>query len=131
MMLSTDGLKLRYGSKVKVQHKVALKQLTKILNRDHTQDDEPTGPSLLHSTPVTTTELSRTRGYLQRLQNTAHLHLSNILIAKRTALELLRQYQDSLEDSAHTGKSINGQTRPEGKQSEADDAASYNMPREL
>ena len=39
------------GVKLK-QHKVALDQLTKILYRDHIDDEELTGPSFLHSKPL-------------------------------------------------------------------------------
>ena len=44
VMLSTDELKLKYGNIVRKEHKVALNQLTKIMNRDQTNADV-TGPT--------------------------------------------------------------------------------------
>ena len=47
-MLSTDELQLKYGNIVRKEHKVALNQLTKIMNRDQTNADI-TGPTFRHS----------------------------------------------------------------------------------
>ena len=51
-MLSTDEFKLKYGNIVRKEHKVALNQLTKILNRDQTNADIM-GPTLKHSASMT------------------------------------------------------------------------------
>ena len=48
VLLSADELKLKYGNIVRKEHKVALNQLTKILNRDQTNVDI-TGPTFKHS----------------------------------------------------------------------------------
>ena len=48
VMLSTDELKLKYGNIVRKEHKVALNQLTTILNREQTNVDI-TGPTFQHS----------------------------------------------------------------------------------
>ena len=51
IMLSTEKLKLKYESAVKKEHKIALDQLTKILNRDQTKTDVQ-GPTFQHSKPL-------------------------------------------------------------------------------
>ena len=54
VMLSADELK-KYGNTVRKEHRVALNQLTKILNRDQTNMDK-TGPTFKHSAALSKNE---------------------------------------------------------------------------
>ena len=72
VMLSTDELKLKYGNIIKKEHKVALNQLTKILNRDQTNVDI-TGPTFKHSAALSKDEngLKFCQTLLAKAQNTS------------------------------------------------------------
>ena len=97
-MLSADELKLKYGNIVRKEHKVALNQLTKILNRDQTNVDI-TGPTFKHSAALSKNErvikgpeiLSDLTG-----QSTEHLHSHGMNSVECSALQLLQQYHHDL-----------------------------------
>ncbi|KAL9589636.1 MAG: hypothetical protein Q9179_007981 [Wetmoreana sp. 5 TL-2023] len=51
-IIDTKDLRQRFGSKVKKEHKIALNQLTKILNRNHCSEDMVMGPTFARADPL-------------------------------------------------------------------------------
>ena len=93
-MLSTDELKLKYGNIVRKEHKVALNQLTKIMNRNQTNDDI-TGPTFKHSAALSKNErVIKPAEILSDLtsQSTEHLPSHGMNTVECSALQLLQQY---------------------------------------
>ena len=96
VMLSADELKLKlkYGNIVRKEHKVALNQLTKILNRDQTNVDI-TGPTFRHSAALSKDErVIKRPEILSDLtgQGTRHLQSHSMNSVECSALQLLQQY---------------------------------------
>ena len=94
VMLSTDELKLKYGNIIKKEHKVALNQLTKILNRGQTNVDI-TGPTFKHSAALNKNErVIKRPEILSDLtgKGTEHLQSHSMNSAECSALQLLQQY---------------------------------------
>ena len=119
VMLSIDELK--YGNIVKKIHKVALDQLTKILNRDQT-DADITGPSFKHTATLSKTErvvkgpeiLSDLTG-----QSTEHLQSHN-MNAECSALQLLQQYHHDVSKLKANAPSKMKQGKPQRREVDTD-----------
>ena len=100
LMLSTDELKLKYGNIVRKEHKVALNQLTKILNRDQT-DADITGPTFKHSAALSKNErVIKRPEILSDLtgQSTEHVQSQNMNAVECSALQLLQQYHHEVSN---------------------------------
>ena len=93
VMLSTDELKLNYGNVVKQEHKVALNQLTKILQRP----DQCRHHGAYLQTKCST---QQERKFIKRPevlsdlagQSTEHLQSHNINAVECSAMQLLQQF---------------------------------------
>ena len=103
VMLGTDERKLKYGNTIKKEHKVALNQLTKILNRDQTNVDI-TGPTFKHSAALSKNErVIKRPEILSDLtgRSTEHLQSHSMNSAECSALQLLQQYHHEEKRNAH------------------------------
>ena len=113
LMLSTDEFKLKYGKIVRMEHKVALNQLTKILNRDQTNADI-IGHTFRHSTALSKSgRVIKPPEILSDLtsQGTEHLQSQSMNAIECSALQLLQQHhsevrktQDCVQSKRKRGK---------------------------
>ena len=122
VMLSTDELKLKYGNIVRKEDKVALNQLTKILNRDHTNADI-TGPTFKH-----TAALSKNKRVIKRPEvlsdltgeSTEHLQSHNMNAVECSALQLLQHYHQDVSELKPSAPSKRKQGKPQRREVDTD-----------
>ena len=114
-MLSTDEFKLKYGNIVRKEHKAALNQLTKILNRDQT-DVDIIGPAFRHSTTLSKGErVIKRPEILSDLtsQGTEHLHSQSKSFIECSALQLLQQHQSEFRNRQDCAQSKRKRGKPQ------------------
>ena len=105
VMLSADELKLKYGNIVRKEHKVALNQLIKTLNRDQTNVD------ITASTFKYSAALSKNERVIKRPeilsdltgQSTEHLQSHSMNSVECSALQLLQQYHHAISKKSSSG----------------------------
>ena len=96
IFLSTLELARKFGKTITNKHKLALNQLTKIVNRNHLSSDDIIEPSFNHIAPLCIEDrILRNPDILKELQgpNTQQVHSQEINEIECRALALLQQHQ--------------------------------------
>ena len=118
LMLSTDEFKLKYGNIVRKEYKVALNQLTKILNRDQT-DVDIIGPAFRHSTALSKSErVIKRPEILSDLtsQGTEHLQSQSMSAIECSALQLLQQHHSEVRNRQDCAQSKRKRGKPQRRE---------------